>query len=157
MNKRIFIILLLLIGAMAIPVTIVSARATRIDFTGSEWCDPATLNAERLWWPGPNLQVRGWTQTCYETANIPQMNGTTYLYDGLAVIGNNYVVNVNFRMETTGGGVWTGVCQLPANTDVIKCIGHGEGVYEGLELHWFPGPNMGTPTPFTGYILDHSQ
>ena len=158
MNPKVRILIILLLGVViVIPTTIVNARATRIDFVGTELCDPATLYAESLWWAGPNLQVRGWTQTCYESADTSEMEGVTYLYDGLAVIGNNYVVNVNFLMITNEGGVWRGVCQLGANTDIIKCVGHGEGIYEGLELHSFPSPNNGEPTQFTGYVLDHSH
>ena len=104
-----------------------------------------------------SMEVRGWTQTCHEAADILQMTGTTYLYDGLASVGNNYIVNIKFRMDTDEGGVWAGNCVLAANTLIIKCVGHGEGIYEGLELHWFPAPNFGNTTSFTGTILDHRQ
>lgn len=156
MNTRLHILIIfLLVGIILMPAANVNAGATRIEFTGTEWCDPDTLTAERVWTAGPNLHARSWTQTCYETADIPYMNGTTYLYDGLANVGSHYIINVKFRMVTVVEGVWVGNCELPANTNTINCVGHGEGIYEGLELHWFAHPNSGEPTPFTGYIIDH--
>ncbi len=141
------------VGTITMPATNVSAKAARIAFTGTEMCSPDTMTAMRLWMAGPNLQVRGWTETCNDTADIPQMTGTVYLYDGLAIIGRNYIINVKFRMETTEGGVWVGTALLAADSNIINCVGHGEGIYEGLELHWFLDNSNGDPKPFYGYIM----
>jgi hypothetical protein len=152
----IFLVLLLAVGFI-LPVKPVSARTTRIEFKGSEWCDPSTMSAIKAWLAGPNLQVRGFSQVCSDTADIPQMTGTTYLYDGkVSFVGEveNFVINGKLRTETDEGGVWVASWQLGANSNIVQIIGHGEGIYEGLQLHWFVVESDEDSSPFEGYILD---
>jgi hypothetical protein len=144
---------LTLVFSLLFPMTIASANPNRIDFSGSEWCDPSTLNVIREWMAGPNYQARGLTQVCYDTADIPQMTGTDYLSDGRVIfVGNtgDLVLTGKLRMVTNEGGVWVGSWRLPANSDTVQVIGHGEGIYEGLQLHWF----LNLDGPFEGYIVD---
>lgn len=163
MNTRLSILgILVLIIALLLPTAAAGAQAIRIEFTGTEWCDPNSFDFSdlRAWMAGPNFQAKGWAQTCYETANIPQMTGTTYLYDAQTrIVGSEGKVQFTgkFRLETVEGGVWTGSWTLLGDA-TIQSIGHGEGLYEGLELHWFSIPNTGEGlTQTNGYILDHSQ
>jgi hypothetical protein len=152
---RILIVLMLIVGVLML-VTIASAKTARIDFTGSEWCDPDTFTLIREWMAGPNYQAKGLTEICYDTADIPQMTGTDYLYDGrISFVGNsdNFILSGKLRMETDEGGVWMGSWTLPANSNTIKVVGHGEGIYEGLQLHWF----LDLDGPFYGYIIDQGH
>lgn len=146
---------LVLIGAFLLPTAGAGAQATRIEFSGTEICDMASLTAERVWEAGPNFFARGWTQTCYDTSDNPMMTGTAYLSGGLANIGSHYIVNVKMRMETSESGTWEGTCVMPANTDEIHCVAHGGGAYEGLEMFEITHPSSGELVSFSGYILDH--
>jgi hypothetical protein len=152
---RILIVLTLVIGVLS-PMTIAKAKTTRIDFTGSESCVPGTLTLIREWMAGPNYLARGLTEVCLDTADIPQMTGTDYLYDGqVRFVGNtgNFILSGKLRMETDEGGVWLGSWVLPANSTTIQVIGHGEGLYEGLHLHWF----LSLDGPFNGYITENED
>ena len=153
MNTKLRILIVILLAAtILLPAAQASARTTRIEFTGSEWCDPDTLTVAREWMAGPNYQARGLTQVCYDTADIPQMTGTDYLSDGNVKFigsGGNLILSGKLRMETGEGGVWVGSWTLPANSTTIQVIGHGEGKYEGMKLHWF----LSLDGPFYGYIL----
>lgn len=156
MNTRLRVLcILVLLGALLLPRAGANAQATRIEFSGTEFCDMATLTAERVWEAGPNFFARNWTQTCYPTADTPMMTGTTHLSRGLANIGNHYIVNVKMRLETSEAGAWVGTCVLPANTDEILCAAHGEGAYEGMEMFETTHPSSGEVVSFSGYILDH--
>ncbi len=148
---RISIILALVITVL-LPMANASSITNRIDFTGSEWCDPDTLTVIREWMAGPNYQARGLAQVCHDTADIPQMIGTDYLSDGrISFVGSdgNFILSGKLRMVTREGGVWVGSWTLPPNLDTVQVIGHGEGIYEGLQLHWF----LSLDGPFNGYIL----
>jgi hypothetical protein len=149
-SLRILIIAMLLIGIL-LPAALASAKSSRIDFTGNEWCDPNTLTVIREWIAGSNYQARGLTQVCYDTADIPQMSGTDYLSDGrisFVGINGNFILSGKLRMETREGGVWVGSWTLLSNSNTVQVIGHGEGIYEGLQLYWF----LSLDGPFSGYI-----
>jgi hypothetical protein len=156
-NRFLVLIIFLLVSSLLLPVNAANAQAERTEFTGWEVCDAETLSAMRLWMAGPNFQVRGWSETAYETASIAQMTGTTYIYDGLAIIGKNYIVNAKFRMETDEGGVWVGVSRKAADSPTITSIGHGEGIYEGLEFRLYQNMCTEGGQPFHGYIIDHRR
>ncbi len=145
--KRILFVIVLL-AAILLTATTASAKTTRIDFTGSETCSP-DVNFERVKLAGPNLQIKHITSVCYDTASIPQLTGTDYLTDGdMHYAGPNWILVGNLRMESDEGGVWVGSWVLPANADTIQVVAHGEGLYEGMELHWY----LSLDGPFSGYI-----
>jgi hypothetical protein len=149
-KKHILSVLILVVALLA-TTSVVSAKATRIYFTGSEWCDPNTLIIGKEWPAGPNYQIRQITQTCYDTASITQLTGTDYLYDArinLVGGGPNFILSGKLQMVSDEGGVWNGSWTLPANTTIIKVIAHGEGKYKGQQLHWF----LDLAGPFSGYI-----
>jgi hypothetical protein len=153
MNTKLrILIVFLMAAAILLPTAPANAKTTRINFTGSEWCDESTLTLIREWMAGPNYQARGLSQICFDTADIPQMTGTDYLYDGqLKIVGKgakNFIISGKLRMETAEGGIWLGSWVLPANSTTIQVIGHGEGLYEGRHLHWF----LSLEGPFEGYI-----
>jgi hypothetical protein len=140
--------------ALAIPV-VVHAENSRIYFTGSEWCDSNTFIFARIWESGPNLHLDQITQTCYDTASIPRLTGTDYLFDArmnLVGGGPNFILSGKLRMVSDEGGVWVGSWVLPANTTTIQIIAHGEGLYEGQQLHWFLEETGNGSGPFSGYI-----
>ncbi len=58
------------------------------------------------------------------------------------------VLSGKLRMESAEGGAWVGSWVMPANTTTIQVIAHGEGLYEGQQLHWF----LDDAGPFNGYI-----
>lgn len=146
--KRILFVIVLL-AAILLTTTTASAKTTRIDFTGSEWCDPDTLIFGDMRLAGPNMQIKHITQVCYDTASIAQLTGTDYLTDGdMHFVGPNFILVGNLRMESDEGGVWVGSWVLPANADAIQVVAHGEGLYEGMELHWY----LSLDGPFWGYI-----
>lgn len=144
-------VVIAMLVALAVPMA-GYAKSSRIYFTGSEWCDPDTFNFARIWESGPNLHIDQVTQTCLDTASIPQLTGTDYLFDArinLVGGGPNFILSGKLRMESDDGGVWVGSWVLPANTTTIKVIAHGEGLYEGQKLHWFLDEVDGS---FSGYI-----
>jgi len=153
-KKYALLIVVLLTSIMlTTTITIASAKTTRIYFTGSEWCDSDTFIFTRVWESGPNLHLDGITQTCYDTASIPQLTGTDYLFDArINFVGDgpNFILSGKLRMESAEGGVWVGSWVLPANTTIIQVIAHGEGIYEGQQLHWFLDEADGS---FNGYIV----
>lgn len=139
------ILLVLILLASAAPV---SAKTTRVEFTGNEACDDPLILKE--WMSGPNYHANGITSTCYDTASIPELTGTDYLTDGrMKFVGPNFILVGTLRMESAEGGVWKGSWVLPANSTTIQVTGHGEGKYEGMELHWF----LSLDGPFWGYIV----
>ena len=129
------------------------AKNERIYFTGSETgCDAEVIDRE--WASGPNYHFRIDTQTCYEVGDTPQFIGTLYAYDGVINIsggGSIITINGKFRMETDEGGVWVGNFELPANSNTIKGVGHGEGMYAGQQIHVFTNNETGE---FWGYIIN---
>ncbi len=148
------------LAAIAILIAVVLpnpayAQATRIDFTGFERCPKPPLWL-RAWEAGPNFLMTGMTSTCYDRADIPQLTGTDYLLGSTMKYvgtGPNWILTGKLRMESKEGGVWEGSWVLPANATTIQVIAHGEGLYEGLQLHWF----LTLDGPFWGYITQTSQ
>jgi len=153
---RILIAFAMVSGAL-LPAPSASAKSTRIDFTGIEWCDPDTFVVTREWMSGPNnYHSRGLSQTCYETATIPQMTGTVYLYNFRINAFDNFSqaqVSGEFRFVSVEGGEFLGTATSPRSFVTFMAIGHGVGIYQGLELHWFLDES-GEQTVFWGYILD---
>ncbi len=133
--KRILFVIVL--AAMLIATTsTVNAGTTRIYFTGVEKC--GTPIFPENWTAGPNWQARGIYSTCRDRATIPQYTGTSFLSDGrLQYVGDVTLLASDLRMETKEGGVWVGSGVLPANTDTVKIVMHGEGLYEGQQIHVF--------------------
>jgi hypothetical protein len=131
---------LLLVASLLASTGVASAKTHRINFSGSEWCDPATVNIGSVRQLGPNLQViKLISQTCYDTASVPQLTGTDYLKDAKLYVlnGNLFKMNGNLRMESSEGGAWEGHWVMPANSTTIQVTAHGKGLYKGMELHWF--------------------
>lgn len=151
-DKKYVLLAFMLITAILLTTTVANAEGTRNYFTGSEWCDPDTFIFARVWESGPNAHLDGITQTCHDTANIPQLMGTDYLFDArinLVGGGPNFILSGKLLMQSDEGGVWVGSWVLPANTTTIQVIAHGEGLYEGQQLHWFLDEENGS---FSGYI-----
>lgn len=153
MKTRIFMVVTVMAAlfALAIPVG-AHAENPRIYFTGSEVCNPYTFLFARIWESGPNLHIDQITQTCYDTASIPQLTGTDYLLDArMNLVGGapNFILSGKLHMVSDEGGAWNGSWTLPANTTIIKVIAQGEGKYDGQQLHWFLDEVGGT---FSGYI-----
>ncbi len=149
--KRIMLVIIILASLLVAP-GMARAETTRIEFTGFEWCDMNTFIFDRIWESGPNFHIAGITQTCYDTASLPQLTGIDYLYDAqLKDVGDgpNFILSGNLRMESEEGGTWVGSWVLPANTTIIQVIAHGEGLYDGQHLHWFLDEADGS---FSGYI-----
>jgi hypothetical protein len=144
------LLVLVLTFIVLLPTKIASAKETRIEFTGYEECTGDTLIIPVEWYPGRNWQARGATETCVDTADTPMMIGEDHLYDMAAhsVGVGNFILNGKLRMETYEGGIWVGSWELIPSTYIIKVIAHGEGVYEGMQLHWF----LSLEGPFHGYI-----
>jgi hypothetical protein len=161
--KTTFRILIVLVLSFIVlfPTTMASAKQNRIEFTGSELCTHADLEIPMEWYPGRNWQARDASETCFDTnADTSMMTGTDYIYDmSCRYVGEgNFMLEGKLRMETDEGGVWVGSWEMSAHDYVIKVVAHGEGVYEGMHLHWFlyQGDTTTTPegdiTPFNGYI-----
>lgn len=144
------LIVFLLAASVFLPMTATTATVTRIDFTGSEWCDPETLTLIREWMAGPNYQARGLAQTCYDVASISQATGKDYIEGRILAVGKpgNFILSGKNRIETDEGGVWVGSWVLPTNSDTIQLIAHGEGMYEGMMLYEY----LNLDGPFYGYI-----
>lgn len=154
-SKKYALLIVVLLASIMLTTTIASAKTTRSYFTGSEWCDPDTFLFTRVWESGPSLHLDGITQTCYDTASIPQLTGTDYLFDArMNFVGDgpNFILSGKLRMESAEGGVWVGSWVLPANTTTIQVVAHGEGLYEGQQLHWFLEETGTGSGPFSGYI-----
>ncbi len=147
------ILFLIVLAAMLIATTSAASAGTScIYFTGGEKCGVPIF--PRDWMAGPNWQARGIYSVCQDRATIPQYTGTSYLSDGRLqwVVGQvNPLLATEIRMETKEGGVWVGSGVLPANTDTIKIVMHGKGLYDGLQIHVFLGYEYST---FWGYIED---
>ncbi len=143
------ILFVIVVTALLIATTgAASAGTTRIYFTGTEKCD--TVFIPEAWTAGPNWQARGIYSTCHDKATIPQYTGTSYLSDGrLQYVGQVTLLATDLRMETKEGGVWMGSGVLPANTDTVKIVMQGEGVYAGQQIHVFLNVVYST---FWGYI-----
>ncbi len=139
---------ILLTLAMPVPA---HAANMRIYFTGTETgCDP--LIPGREWSSGPNYHIHVESQTCYEAATIAQFTGANYPHDGVInLVGGGSVLTITgkFRMETNEGGIWVGSFTWPANTNILTGIGHGQGIYKGLNMHVFVDETTGM---FSGYI-----
>ncbi len=145
-----------IVSVALLPASSASAKATRIEFTGTELCDPNWV-VVRDWMSGSdNEHMRGISTTCVETATIPQMTGTVYIYDFRLNAFDNfsaYGLSGKFRFVSTEGGEFVGTTTSPRNFVYHMAVGHGVGKYEGLELHWFVYES-GEQTVFSGYILD---
>ncbi len=146
-----------IVSCVLLPAPSVSANPNRTDFTGTELCEDSTYNFVREWMSGPNnYHARGVSQTCYETASIPEMTGTLYLYDFRLNAFDNfstYGLSGKFRLVSAEGGEWVGTTESPRSSSIVTVVGHGVGKYQGLELHWFLDHSV-QPVVFSGYILD---
>ena len=151
MKTRVFMslaaIAILLTLAMPIP-----ARAdARTYFTGSE-TGCGALGVSREWPSGPNYHLRVDSQTCSEVGSIVEATGTIYLSDGVInLVGGGALATMTgkFRFETDEGGIWVGSFTWPANTMILKGVGRGQGLYEGLTIHMVLDQ---TTSNFWGYI-----
>jgi hypothetical protein len=135
------VLLVIALAAMLVATTgAASAGTTRIYFTGKATC-PDDWIFSRMWEAGAvdNWQVRGIVSVCRDKGSIPQVTGTEYLTDGNIMWGPMLqpILTTKDRMETKEGGAWVGSAVLPANTDTIQINMHGEGLYEGMQLHMF--------------------
>jgi hypothetical protein len=150
MKRVLFAIVL---AALLIATTgAASAGTTRIYFTGVEKCDAPIF--PQNWMAGPNWQARGIYSICHDRATIPQYTGTSYLSDGRLqwLVGQvNPILATDLRMETKEGGVWVGSGVFPANTDTVKIVMQGEGLYAGQEIRVFLSYENST---IWGYIED---
>jgi hypothetical protein len=144
------LLVLVLSFVVLLPTKIASAKETRIEFTGYEECSGDTLIIPVEWYPGRNWQARDAIETCSDTADTQMMTGEDHLYDMAAhsVGVANFILNGKLRMETDEGGVWVGSWKLTPSDYIIKVVAHGEGIYEGMLLHWF----LSLDGPFYGYI-----
>ena len=154
--KATFRVLMVLVLAFVVllPTTLASAKETRVEFTGYEICTHEDLVFSREWYPGHNVQDKDGSETCSDIADTPMMTGTDYVFDmsGRWVGDRNFMINGKIRMETDEGGVWVGSWEMPAHATTIKIIAHGEGLYEGMQLHWFITITDDIVFPFSGYI-----
>ncbi len=150
MRMLVIVAMLAMLLASALPLA-AHAENSRIYFTGVETsCDP--LLPSRIWASGPNYHVRVQSQTCHEQGSIPQATGTNYASEGVInEVGRESILTVTgkFRLETNEGGIWVGSFTWPANTNLLKAVGQGQGIYEGLNIHMFLDQSTGT---FWGYI-----
>ena len=148
-SKKCILLAVLSVLILLLSATTVSAKTTRVEFTGYEVCDPPLILKE--WVAGFTWHANGITSTCYDTASIPELTGTDYLTGFTAqMVGKNFIMFGKLRMESDEGGVWIGSWVFPAHSPTIQVIAHGEGMYEGMELHWF----ISLDGPFWGYIID---
>jgi hypothetical protein len=159
---RILMVLVLSCGIL-LPTTMASAKETRIEFTGYEVCT-GELDILKEWYPGWNYQARGATETCIIPAegNIAMLAGIDNISDMAGIfVGNwnnhfNVVLHGKLRLETYEGGVWVGSWEMTSSDFMIKIIAHGEGLYEGMQLHlyedWLAEWNGEPSSPFYGYI-----
>jgi hypothetical protein len=68
------------------------------------------------------------------------MTRTDYLYDSRLDAFENFAqmkMSGKLRLVSDEGGEWIATWKLSLGSDTITVIGHGKGIYEGLELHWF--------------------
>ena len=130
------------------------AENTRIYFTGNEpGCDEWVVS--RVVESGPNLHLRIYSQTCHDEASIPQFTGTNYAYNGiLNFVGGGELVTITgkFHFVSVEGGIWDGNFTFHANANTLIGVGHGEGLYEGQDIHITTNISTGN---FWGYIDTH--
>jgi hypothetical protein len=145
--KRILFVVVLAAMIVGTTGSASAAPTTRTYFTGTAACDPLSVTVVREWMAGPNYQGRGFAQTCYDTASIPELNGIEYI--NFHVVGRNGILSGKDRMETNEGGVWVGSWVWPANTWILRIVMQGEGKYAGQQLRMFENAEDGS---FWGYI-----
>jgi hypothetical protein len=144
--KRIAFIIVL--AALLIATTGgASAGTTRTYFTGQANCDPDSVAVARAWMAGPNLQLQGISQLCYDTATIPQMEGIESITFG--IVGRKASLTGKDIMVTNEGGVWVGNWEWPASTWTLRIVMEGQGLYAGQQIHIFEDARDGS---FWGYI-----
>ena len=148
-----FLIVFMLVAGVFLPMRIASAKETRIDFRGKEWCDPSTLVISREWWSGSDYHARGVSQTCYDFATIRQMTGKGYLFNARMDAFDNFTtwkMSGRSRMVTIEGGEWLSTWILPRGSDTITLIAVGHGKYNGMTMYMFLSFVDST---FYGYII----
>jgi hypothetical protein len=161
----VWVVLALLVVPMMVPGSAL-ARATRVEFTGSEV--PVGLVDEGIWTflPGGNVHVRGMATVYQELATDPRMSGL-----------NTAVMNANWgpdfagpmwgtsesvlsdSADCPGGGAWKGSWTGMMNVDgsySYRAVGRGvSGCVTGLHFSLVAqSPGGDALTTFTGEILD---
>jgi hypothetical protein len=148
-SKKYLAAVLTLVFILA-SVSTVSAKTERIDFTMYESCDESTVQIEREIINGQgNYLAKHWTQTCYETGDIPQVTGILHGDLNLNTVGNGvWMFVAKVQIVTDEGGIWNMNCLYPYPSITAQCIGQGEGMYKGEQIFMTGWPGY----MFTGYI-----
>lgn len=153
-SKKLIVLVIALIFVLW-TVSTVSAKSERIEFTFTEECDWGTFDPGREIFTGNNYFSRDMRIACLETATIPEYTGTAQPVMNLNYIGSQdrgfWVSQPEGSFVTDEGGIWNLNCRFDGV--VAQCVGHGEGLYVGMQVFVDFTPGVGG----TGYIVDHNN
>jgi hypothetical protein len=163
--KKLTIVFLVSLIAMAFLVAPVSAKTIRTPYVGSEECGGVITSDGREWFSEYGVyHVRNGTLECTDTVpDEPRVSGDVFL-----------TINWNFQFTTThpfgpmwgkirlvneGGyweGIWVGKITELEGDSYIHSVMRGFGGYEGLQAraNFFKDSSMSSTYQISGFIMD---
>ena len=163
--KKLTIVFLVSLIAMAFLVAPVSAKTIRTPYVGSEECGGVITSDGREWFSEYGVyHVRNGTLECTDTVpDEPRVSGDVFL-----------TINWNFQFTTThpfgpmwgkirldneGGyweGIWVGKITEHEGDSYIHSVMRGFGGYEGLQAraNFFKDSSMSSTYQISGFIMD---
>jgi hypothetical protein len=163
--KKLTIVFLVSLIAMAFLVAPVSAKTIRTPYVGSEECGGVITSDGREWFSEYDVyHVRNGTLECTDTVpDEPRVSGDVFL-----------TINWNFQFTTThpfgpmwgkirlvneGGyweGIWVGKITELEGDSYIHSVMRGFGGYEGLQAraNFFKDSSMSSTYQISGFIMD---
>ena len=147
-----------LIASTLLAAGIAIARSTVTPFTMTETTSGSVYPGQWSFLPGGNTHVRGLVSEYLETANDPRMSGKIRV-----VLNANLDSNLTGPIWGTfhgqiGEGVWDGTANGNFNFQTglgdYDAVGHGSGVFDGLQSMWHCVYYVRGEGTCTGRILD---
>ena len=151
-SKRYILLSILLVMVLLLPTSTVNAKDEKIYFSGTDTCDWDGVTIERILEVGQaNWLAKGWTISCVEATNLPQVNGITTMHLNINQVGKVFFWVGKGQLVTDEGGVWDLNCVYPWPKPEAQCTGNGEGIYEGQQLFM----SVLGGVSLDGYIVNH--
>ena len=162
MKSKLLIGLTLALALLLVTVFTAGAKTARNYFTYTENCDFDSTQIEREIINGLKNPIDGnwitkhFTQTCYDEGSSSQVTGMTKIDLTFQIVGNGVWFFVGkARMETVEGGIWNLDCTMHSPSLEVNCVGHGEGIYEGLQI--FSTGHLPPDAQWSGYIVNPGE
>jgi hypothetical protein len=152
MKSKLLIGLTLALVLVLTTVSLVSAKTERKDFTYYSDCDWSTVDIQRIIENGQaNILWKHFTQACnIVDPSIDEVVGVEYIDISLNMVGIGiWKYTGKAQIIRDGSVIWDMNCVYPWPSELARCVGQGQGIYEGYQIFKVGG---GDDMKWTGAI-----